>query len=127
MLEGNILAVKVYLDSVLICLLFWICHEFTVVRNKKMMYAVWGGFEIILIVCFIRNIPQSMENNISIIVLQMALLIFVLSFNRNINKKKIYEIIYNSPFSIGMCTGLNQLSEDEYGMLERKLKYMEEV
>lgn len=87
-----------------------------------MMYAVWGGFEIILIVCFIRNIPQSMENNVSIIVFQIALLIFIMSFNRNTNKKKIYEIIYNSPFSIGMCTGLNQLSEDEYGMLERKLK-----
>lgn len=86
------------------------------------MYIVWGGFESILMVCFIKNIPQSLGNIASTTVLQIALLIFIMSFNRNVNKKKIYEIIYNSPFSVSMCTGLNQLSENEYGMLQRKLK-----
>lgn len=111
---------EIFVISCIVTLIFWLGYQFFILRSLKSVVVYLVMCEILLGVGQYKLYYMDGRFFVSSVVCQIVFLVFlIISFHDRREKRELYEIFWESPFTIVMASGLRNLQKSEYiGLLK---------
>ena len=107
-----------YFFYLIIAAIFHCLYCLVAVHGTKKTYIFFGISELILVWLFFEAISIDIAYAGGMLVVQIALVIFIVRYNKNKQRKKIYDTVSRSEFTVFMFSGIASLKDEQYQSIQ---------